>query len=147
MAIKTTRILLSALTLALPLSTLAATPLGTWRTIDDATGQAKSLVSIRENNGLLTGTVSQILNPAKRNTVCALCKDERKDKKIEGMTILWDMKKKKENQYEGGKILDPASGKIYSANMKLLENGQTLEVRGYIGFSLIGRSQQWQRVD
>lgn len=147
MAIKTTRILLSALTLALPLSTLAATPLGTWRTIDDATGKAKSLVSIREDNDLLTGTVSQILNPAKRNAVCALCKDERKDKKIEGMTILWDMKKKKENQYEGGKILDPASGKIYSANMKLLDNGQTLEVRGYIGFSLIGRSQQWQRVD
>ncbi len=53
---------------------------------------------------------------------------------------------KQGGKYDDGKIVDPESGKVYSANMKVLEDGKKLEVRGYIGFSLIGRSQTWERV-
>ncbi|WP_263079309.1 DUF2147 domain-containing protein [Endozoicomonas sp. Mp262] len=146
MLIKTARMLLASAALALPLSALASTPVGIWKTIDDATGEAKSLVTIREENGQLTGAVTKILNEAKRDAVCEKCDDARKGQKVEGMTILWGMEKDGD-KYDDGKILDPESGKIYSANMKLLDKGEKLEVRGYIGFSLIGRSQVWERVD
>ncbi len=140
----------SALTLALlftTLSTFAASPEGVWKTIDDATGEARSYVTISTNdNGSFSGKISKILDPAKQESVCVKCEGERKDQKIEGMTILWGMEKQG-NKYDDGKIIDPESGKIYSANMKLLENGNKLEVRGYIGFSLIGRSQTWERVE
>ncbi len=140
----------SALTLALlftTLSTFAASPEGVWKTIDDATGEARSYVTISTNdNGSFSGKISKILDPAKQESVCVKCEGERKGQKIEGMTILWGMEKQG-NKYDDGKIIDPESGKIYSANMKLLENGNKLEVRGYIGFSLIGRSQTWERVE
>ena len=124
----------------------AASPEGVWKTIDDASGKAKSYVTITAENGTFSGTVSKILDPAKQDNVCSECEGERKDQKIAGMTILWGMKQQG-NKYDDGKIIDPESGKIYSANMKLLENGKKLEVRGYIGFSLIGRSQTWERVE
>ena len=62
------------------------------------------------------------------------------------MTILWDLTKQGE-EYQGGQILDPENGKIYSARMKLIDNGQKLDVRGFIGFSLLGRSQIWVRAE
>lgn len=124
----------------------AASPEGVWKTIDDASGKAKSYVTITAENGTFSGTVSKILDPAKQDNVCSECEGERKHQKISGMTILWGMKQQG-NKYDDGKIIDPESGKIYSANMKLLENGKKLEVRGYIGFSLIGRSQTWERVE
>ncbi len=146
MLIKTARMLLASAALVLPLSALASSPIGTWKTIDDETGEAKSLITIQEQDGKLSGTVAQILNEAKRDAICEKCDDERKGQKIEGMTILWNMAKDGE-KYDNGKIIDPESGKIYSANMKLLEDGKKLEVRGYVGFSLIGRSQTWERVN
>ena len=133
--------------LLLPTLALASSPIGTWKTIDDETGEAKSLVTITEqkNNGTFQGTVTKLLNPSQRGLLCELCKGDRKNQKVEGMTVLWGMQKEGE-AYGDGKIIDPTSGKIYSANMKLLENGNKLEVRGYIGFSLLGRSQVWERV-
>ncbi len=125
---------------------LAASPLGIWKTIDDSSGEAKSYVTIVEENGKLSGKVTQILDPAKQDSICDQCKGDLKDQKIQGMTILWDMEQQA-SKYDDGKIVDPESGKIYSANMKVLEDGKKLEVRGYIGFSLIGRSQTWERVE
>lgn len=125
---------------------LAASPLGIWKTIDDSSGEAKSYVTIVEENGKLSGKVTQILDPAKQDSICDQCKGDLKDQKIQGMTILWDMEQQG-SKYDDGKIVDPESGKIYSANMKVLEDGKKLEVRGYIGFSLIGRSQTWERVE
>ena len=130
----------------IPAIALANSPVGIWKTIDDNNGKAKSLVTITENNGTLSGTVTKIIDPAKRDMICSQCKDERKDQKIEGMTIVWGMQKDGD-MYDNGKIVDPESGKVYSANMKLLDGGKKLEVRGYIGFSLIGRSQVWERVE
>ena len=61
------------------------------------------------------------------------------------MTIAKGLKETKPNLYEGGKILDPENGKEYKCKMMLDENGNKLEVRGFIGISLLGRSQNWVR--
>ena len=146
MLLKKSALPIGLLSVTLSCVTLAASPEGVWKTIDDTTGEAKSYVTIAADNGTFSGTVSKILDPAKQESICAKCEGERKDQKIEGMTILWGMEKQG-GKYDDGKIIDPESGKVYSANMKLLEDGNKLEVRGYIGFSLIGRSQTWERVE
>jgi uncharacterized protein (DUF2147 family) len=124
---------------------LAASPVGTWKTIDDKTHQPKSLVQITEQNGVLEGKVIKVLQSDDGpNPVCKACDGERKDKPIEGMTIIWGLKQDGDS-WSGGKILDPHEGKIYKVKLSLDDSGQKLDVRGYIGFSLIGRSQTWQR--
>ena len=123
------------------------TAAGLWRTIDDATGKVRSLVRISEHGGTYSGTVEQILitlpddDPQHR---CVHCTGERKDQPIVGMTILWGMQRDGDS-YTGGELLDPHNGKTYSAKMTLLDGGKKLDVRGFIGFSLIGRSQVWVR--
>ncbi len=141
---------LAAALLTLSLSAQAASPIGTWKTIDDRSGKTRSYVTIfvdqTTSAGTLSAKVTQILDPNEQDSVCKRCKGVHKDQPVQGMTILWGMKGK-DGRYDDGKILDPESGKIYSASMKLLDNGQKLEVRGYIGFSLIGRSQIWKRLE
>jgi uncharacterized protein (DUF2147 family) len=121
-------------------------PVGTWQTIDDHTGQPKALVQITEdNNGDLSGKVIKVLNPNDDpQRRCTECTDARKDQLILGMTIINDMKKK-DDGWDSGEILDPENGKIYKCKMHLEDNGQKLVVRGYIGISLLGRSQTWIR--
>jgi uncharacterized protein (DUF2147 family) len=123
-------------------------PAGLWRTIDDKTGKERSLVRIVENNGVFEGKVEKIFEQADDDPdhLCKKCEGERKDKPIIGMTFLWGLKKDGD-QYGGGEILDPKNGKIYRAKMRLTEGGRKLEVRGYIGLSLFGRSQTWLRLE
>ncbi|MFK0572704.1 DUF2147 domain-containing protein [Endozoicomonas sp.] len=146
MFLKKSALAAGLLTACLSSMALASSPLGIWKTIDDSSGEAKSYVTVFEENGKLSGKVTQILDPAKQDSICDQCKGDLKDQNIQGMTILWGMEKQG-RKYDDGKIVDPESGKVYSANMKVLEDGQKLEVRGYIGFSLIGRSQTWERVE
>lgn len=117
---------------------------GKWKTIDDETGEAKSIVEIYRENGKVYGKVVEILNPEKQNAKCQNCPGDAKDKPILGLVILKDLKKDK-NEYSGGTILDPNSGKVYKSFIAL-ENPDKLKVRGYVGFSLLGRSQYWHRV-
>jgi len=119
------------------------TPVGRWKTIDDKTGKPKAIVQIYEENGKLYGKVVETLNPNAKK-VCDKCKDARKDQPIVGMVILRDMVKHGE-EYSGGNILDPDNGSVYRCKMRLEDNGNKLSVRGYIGFSLLGRSQTWTR--
>jgi len=123
-------------------------PAGLWKTIDDKTGKERSLVRIVENNGIFEGKVEKIFEQSDDdpNHLCKKCEGERKDKPIIGMTFLWGLKKDGD-QYGGGEILDPKNGKIYRAKMQLTEGGRKLEVRGYIGLSLFGRSQTWLRLE
>jgi len=122
-----------------------ASPVGTWRTIDDETKKPKSLVEISEVNGEVIGKIKELLQSDKGpNPVCDQCDGERKDKPIIGMTIIWGMKKDGD-EWSGGKILDPKNGKVYGCKMHLIEGGKKLEVRGFVGFSLLGRSQVWER--
>jgi uncharacterized protein (DUF2147 family) len=124
-----------------------STPAGVWRTVDDKTGKERSVVRIEEVNGVYQGRIEQLLNRQPDDDpdgLCRACEGERKDKPVVGMTILWDLKNDG-NQYTGGHILDPKNGKTYRAKMKLLDGGRKLEVRGFIGVSLLGRSQTWVR--
>jgi uncharacterized protein (DUF2147 family) len=134
---------------ALPALAANDTPVGKWKTIDDETHQVKSIVEITEEGGLLQGKVLQVLKPDDPNDlhpVCKKCDGERKNKPIEGMTIMWGLKKD-DDEWSGGQILDPAKGKIYKVTLKLIDGGKKLDVHGYIGFSLIGRSQEWVRAE
>lgn len=121
-------------------------PVGLWRTVDDRTGKERALVRVVENNGVYEGRVEKIFKQPDDDpqSLCRKCEGARKDQPIVGMTILWGLKKDGE-QYTGGEILDAKEGKIYRCKMKLVEGGRKLEVRGYIGVSLFGRSQTWSR--
>lgn len=121
-------------------------PVGLWKTIDDSSGQPKGLVRIRELNGQLEGKVEKAFpkpgeDPAPK---CDKCDGARRNQPVLGMTILWGIVKQGD-EYQGGEILDPETGKIYRAKMKLIDSGKKLEVRGFIGVSLFGRSQIWLR--
>jgi uncharacterized protein (DUF2147 family) len=124
----------------------ANSPVGTWQTIDDNTGRPKALVQISEDSsGTLDGKVIKGLNPNDQpDRRCTACTDARKDQLMLGMTIIHDMKKDGDD-WDGGNILDPENGKVYKCKMRLEEGGQKLVVRGYIGVSLLGRSQTWIR--
>lgn len=126
-----------------------ASPAGLWRTIDDKTGQPRSLVRISEVGGVFEGTVDQLLNRQPDDDpdgLCRKCPGDRKNQPVVGMKILWGLRLDDE-EYRDGEILDPKNGKIYRCKMKLIEDGRKLNVRGFIGISLIGRTQTWVRVE
>ena len=130
--------------------TLAVSPAGLWKSIDDKTGKPRSLIRISEDKGVYSGVVEKgLLEGESNEKICDKCTDERKDQKMIGMTIIKSMKEKNgqhsSSEYEGGTILDPDNGKVYKCKMKLNESADKLEVRGFIGVSLFGRSQTWVR--
>ncbi|MGI4720608.1 MAG: DUF2147 domain-containing protein [Janthinobacterium lividum] len=124
----------------------SASPAGMWKTIDDETGKPKALVRVTEEGGVLNGKIEKLFRPADQdqNPKCTACEGARKDQPIIGMTILSGLKKDG-NEYTGGEILDPAKGKTYKSKATLKDNGSKLEVRGYIGAPMFGRSQTWVR--
>lgn len=125
-------------------STHAQSPTGIWKTIDDNDGKVKSHISITEEDGKLHGTIVKLVD-ADRD-ICTACKDELKDRPLLGMQIMHGLKPDGELTWSGGKIMDPKTGKTYKCNLKL-ESDDELKVRGYIGFSLLGRTQTWYRVE
>lgn len=138
-------VLILTLLLFAPLSFAADSPVGLWKTIDDKTNKPRSLVRIVEENGEYKGIVEKGLreddNPER---VCEKCDAPRKNQKIHGMIFMWGLKKDG-NEFKGGEILDPENGKIYRCKMKLVDGGKKLDVRGFIGIALIGRTQTWWR--
>ena len=127
-----------------------STPAGLWKTVDDATRKEKSLVRIVETNGVYTGKVEKITDPdAPKDATCKDCSDDRKDKPVVGMTIIRNVKANGEDKavFDGGDILDPNNGKVYRVKLKLIDNGSRLDVRGYIGTPMLGRTQTWIRAE
>ncbi|MGA3132274.1 MAG: DUF2147 domain-containing protein [Terracidiphilus sp.] len=122
----------------------ASSPVGRWKTIDDHTGKPKSIVEIREQNGTLTGTIETLLNPPTPHPTCNLCSGAKKDQPFLGLEILWGFHLDG-GQWSGGQVLDPETGKVYSATITLQDGGNKLRLRGYIGISLLGRTQYWLR--
>ncbi len=121
---------------------------GVWQTIDDRTGKPRSLVRIDEKQGALVGHILKRLDPeAADSDVCKRCTGERKDVPISGLLIIRGAKKSPDNslRWEQGYILDPEDGKEYRVLLTLHADGRSLEVRGYIGTPLIGRTQVWRR--
>lgn len=117
--------------------------LGKWKTIDDISGKEKGIVEIYEYKNKIYGRIVEIFETDKKHLKCEKCEGEDKNKPILGMNIIKGMKKK-EDGYEGGKIVDPKNGKSYHCKITL-EGKDKLVVRGYIGITLFGRSQTWIR--
>ncbi|MDQ2926647.1 MAG: DUF2147 domain-containing protein [Pseudomonadota bacterium] len=124
-------------------------PAGLWKTIDDSTKKEKSFVRIVEANGVYTGKVEKLLDPATPpDATCKDCSDERKGQPILGMTIIRNVKATEDKAvFSGGDILDPDNGKVYRVKLKVVDNGAKLDVRGYIGTPLLGRTQTWIRAE
>lgn len=122
-------------------------PVGLWRTIDDETKTEKSLVRITESAGVLSGKIEKLSDPEKANSVCEKCTDERKNQPVLGMTIMRNVRLGDPGVWDGGEILDPNNGKIYRVRLRPTEGGKQLDVRGYIGTPLLGRTQTWIRVE
>lgn len=122
-------------------------PVGNWRTIDDKDGKEKSVVEIYERNGKIFGKIINLKNPNDENgkpKACSKCEGEDKNKPIVGLTIIKNLSKDGD-EYSGGTILDPSNGKIYKCTIQVIEEGKKLKVRGFIGFSMMGRNQYWFR--
>lgn len=118
--------------------------LGKWKTVDDETGQAKSIVEVYEKGGKVYGKVVEILRPEHKKDICTKCEGADKNKPILGMIIINGLEKD-DAEYNGGTILDPQNGKKYKCYIAL-ESPDKLKLRGYIGLSIMGRTQYWTRV-
>ena len=126
-----------------------SSPVGRWKTFDDDTGQAKSIIRIAENHGVLEGKIESLLDPEEpADARCELCPGERRGQRVVGLGILGNLRQSAgTGKWEGGEILDPENGKTYRASVTLSPDGRRLDVRAYIGTPLLGRTQRWQRVD
>ncbi len=143
MKILTTSRILGLLALvAFALPSLAQSPLGTWRTIDDEDGEPKSHIQIYEQGGKLFGRVLSLLPDGR---LCTPCADQFEGSNMQGVVVLRDMEANG-NEWSGGNIIDPANGRTYRAKMEL-DGPNRLRVRGYLGISLLGRTQVWERVN
>ncbi|HVE51989.1 MAG TPA: DUF2147 domain-containing protein [Ramlibacter sp.] len=121
-------------------------PVGTWRNIDDKTGEVKAEIRITDNGGVLNGRIERTLSKdAKPDAVCDECKDERKGRPIAGLEIIRGAKKAEgRDVWEGGRILDPENGREYTLRLTPVDGGKRLDVRG--SFGPFGRTQTWVRV-
>jgi uncharacterized protein (DUF2147 family) len=139
---------LATLTVLFTTSALAqeASPVGRWTTIDDETKKPKSVIAIYEENGKLYGKIEKLFREPNEpeNPVCDKCEGALKNQPILGMVILRDLKKD-DDEWTGGTILDPGNGKTYKCKIAVQDGGKKLKVRGYIGMSLLGRTQHWVR--
>lgn len=128
----------------------SATPVGLWKSVDEKSKVEKSLVRITETGGVLSGRIEKLLDPSvKPDAVCDECHGDLKGKPIVGLTIIAGAKKNPEEsaQWDGGTVLDPANGKTYKLRLRPSADNKKLDVRGYIGTPMIGRSQTWVRVE
>jgi uncharacterized protein (DUF2147 family) len=121
-------------------------PVGRWKTVDDVTGEVKSVVTITLENGKLYGRIQKLVNPDPKDPspTCEDCTGDQKGKPVIGLQILQDLQKDGD-AWTGGTILDPKNGKIYKCLLSLEAGGTKLKVRGFIGLSLLGRTQYWIR--
>jgi uncharacterized protein (DUF2147 family) len=133
-----------------PINAIGAdlTPVGLWQAVDDKSKEPTGWFLISDHNGVFDGIIAKMFfKPGEDpNIVCDQCKDDRRDHPWMGLEIIRGMKQEGEDKYGGGDILDPRDGKVYHATMKVSPDGQTLIVRGYLGFELLGQNQYWSRL-
>lgn len=119
---------------------------GRWKTVDDATGKINSVVKIWEQDGKLYGQIEKLVDPDPNDPDprCVRCSGDLKGQRLVGLRIIWDLRNDGD-QWTGGQILDPGSGKTYRCSISVTDGGKKLRVRGFIGLSLLGRTQYWLR--
>ena len=132
---------------AVPLPAAEPTAAGLWEQVDEKSGQAESWFKITERNGVYQGNIVKMFpKPGDdENWVCDKCEGAEKGKPVLGLMLIKGMQRNGLS-YENGTIMDPRDGSVYRALMRLSPDGQKLEVRGYLGISLFGRSQVWNRL-
>jgi uncharacterized protein (DUF2147 family) len=142
---------LKAITVAAALTTLpvwanGASPVGLWKNIDDASGKPRALIRITESNGALQGRIEKVFPGPNEDPEpkCDKCEGENKNAPVVGLLILSGLTREGA-EYVGGQILDPDNGKVYRSKVRLTDSGKKLDVRGYIGVPVLGRSQTWLR--
>ena len=134
------RLVVSTIFLFLSISIHAQSVIGKWKTMDDETNKAKSIVDIYEKDGKIFGKIEKLFREPGEDPdpVCTECTDHRKNEKVLGMIIISDMEEN-EDEWNGGEILDPDNGKVYRCKI-WVQDGR-LKVRGYIAF--LYRTQTW----
>jgi uncharacterized protein (DUF2147 family) len=118
---------------------------GKWHSFNDETQEIESVIEVYEKDGKAFAKIIEIKNPDRKTAVCDMCKGSNKNKPILDMEILSGLQMN-DDEWSGGKILDPKNGKEYKCYIKLVEDNK-LKIRGYIGFSLLGRTAYWQRAE
>ncbi len=123
---------------------MAKTPVGNWITIDDKTGNKRSEVRLSLNNqSELSGKILKVYAAAGDTGICKACPGAFKNQPIKNLTFIWGLKQNADGSWSGGEILDPKNGKIY--NVRMIQKGKKLYVRGYVGLPILGRTQIWVR--
>ncbi len=142
---------LAAITVAvatsIPLRAAGPTAVGLWEQVDENSGKAESWIKISELNGVYEGNIVKIFfKPGQdKNWVCSKCEGSDKGAPVLGLTLIKGMIRNGLS-YENGTVRDPRDGSVYRASMKISTDGKKLEMRGYLGISLFGRSQVWNRL-
>lgn len=129
-----------------PLQGEDVTPLGVWKTIDDITHKPRALIRLFERGGEIFGRIEASFDPKEAHEICDKCSGDRKGQPVVGMEVLRHMRKHG-GEYSGGDIVDPETGWVYKCKFTLEDEGKKMTIRGYLGFSLLGRSQTWYRAE
>lgn len=119
-------------------------PTGYWTTIDDDGKTPTSVIHIYAKGNQVAGRLVKLINPREKNPKCTACEGKRRNQPILGMEILWGLTRDGD-EWSGGRILDPKNGKEYKCYIEVIDDGKRLEVRGYIGIALLGRTQYWRK--
>jgi uncharacterized protein (DUF2147 family) len=123
-----------------------SSPAGWWQPIDEKTGRPLGLIRIYEERGLFFGRIEPSSPSDDASRRCSKCSDERRNQPIIGLVLMRNMRPHGD-EYVGGDILDPNTGRIYGCKFRLADGGTKLIMRGFFGLSIFGRSQTWQRAE
>jgi uncharacterized protein (DUF2147 family) len=135
---------LTSLLLCVPALAMDVSPLGVWKTIDDNTHKPRGLIRLYEKDGEIFGRIEGSFDPKEAGEVCGKCDGERKNQPVLGMVVMRHMIRHG-REFSGGDILDPDTGWVYRCRFTVEDGGKKLLVRGFLGISLLGRSQTWYR--
>ena len=121
-----------------------ASPVGLWEPLDSA-GRPLGLIRIFAFDGLYYGRIEPSSPTDDRNARCTLCRGDLHDQPIIGLLLMRHLRPEN-GEYVGGDIVDPDTGRVYGCRLRLTDGGHQLTMRGFLGISILGRSQTWQRV-
>ena len=137
------KIILTIILFTISISISSQTIFGKWNSKNVDTGEIDSVIEVYMKDGKAFAKIVEIKDTGRQSAVCDLCTGKNKDKPILGLNILTGLEKDEE-EWSGGKILDPRNGKIYKCYIQL-DGANKLKIRGYIGLALLGKTAFWER--